>query len=238
MKYLIIPDVHDKVNLVDRILDQEGSWDQLVFLGDFFDDFSTGAKEARQTAERVKKWLDEAVCLLGNHDVPYGWMRPEYLCSGNTYEKAKVINEILKTEDWDKFRLHCWVEDLTGETWLLTHAGLHSAHVSPSSDLLKVQVDTLLQNTLHDLKGGRRTKLLGAGWDRGGSQEYGGVTWCDFRQLVPVPGLNQICGHTPYTEVRIKTINESHQIVCLDTHLRHYAVIEDSSLSIRETPIA
>ena len=137
MKHLIIPDVHDKVEIVDRLLDQE-AFDQLIFLGDFFDDFTTGVKEAEQTAHRVKAWLDQGICLLGNHDLCYGWGRwnADYMCSGFTQPKARAIHSVLDWEDWKKLELHCWVE---GETpWLITHAGFHKAFHRPAEDLRAV----------------------------------------------------------------------------------------------------
>lgn len=85
MRHLIIPDVHDKTEIVERILNQE-SFDQLIFLGDFFDDFTTGVREAERTAQRLKTWLDQGICLLGNYDLCYGWGRwnTDYMCSGFT----------------------------------------------------------------------------------------------------------------------------------------------------------
>ena len=47
-----------------------------------------------------------------------------------------------------------------------------------------------------------------------------------------VPGLNQLVGHTPAQTVRHKDTPTSRNI-CLDTHLRHYAVFEDGHLEIR-----
>ena len=119
MRHLIIPDVHDKTEIVERILNQE-SFDRLIFLGDFFGDFTTGVKEAEQTARRVKAWLDQGVCLLGNHALCYGWGRwnADYRCSGFTQPKACAIHSVLDWQDWKKFKLHCWVE---GETPLADH---------------------------------------------------------------------------------------------------------------------
>ena len=236
MKHLIIPDVHDKIEIVERILDQE-SFDQLTFLGDFFDDFTTGVKEAEQTARRVKSWLDQGICLLGNHDLCYGWGRwnAGYMCSGFTQPKAKAIHSVLDWQDWKKFKLHCWVE---GETpWLITHAGFHKAFHRPAEDLRAV-VDWRCEQTLKSLHGpveierGRGHSLLWIGQERGGRQPYGGILWCDCEMLDPPAGVNQLCGHTPRDYVREKS-GPGYRAMCIDTNLRYYAVLEEGHLTVK-----
>ena len=54
----------------------------------------------------------------------------------------------------------------------------------------------------------------------------------DWDELIPIPGLNQLVGHTPASTVRHKDTPTSRNI-CLDTNLRHYAVFEDGRLEIR-----
>src|ERR1019366_7343651 len=67
--------------------------------------------------------------------------------------------------------------------------------------------------------------LLGRGVSRSGDQRIGGINWMDWEELIPIPGLNQLVGHTPAQSVRHKKTPTSRNI-CLDTHLRHYAVFD------------
>ena len=73
MRWLIIPDVHDKIRMANHIIEREPH-DQLLLMGDFFDDYRTGVSDAADTAEQVKLWLNapNTTCLLGNHDMSYG----------------------------------------------------------------------------------------------------------------------------------------------------------------------
>ena len=55
------------------------------------------------------------------------------------------------------------------------------------------------------------------------NQAFGGVFWCDWRYLPYTPGVKQIVGHTRGHDVR-KRADETR--CCLDTHLRHYGVLD------------
>jgi hypothetical protein len=104
--------------------------------------------------------------------------------------------------------------------------------------------------------------LFAAGWDRGGIYRHGGINWVDWSHLSPIKGINQIVGHsihripqvlvqkvgggyvkqdvTEYYDLRSKcaiaeietdsyVLSTSYDI---DTHLNHYAVIEDGVVDI------
>ena len=92
MRWLILPDIHDKLRRAAQIIEREPH-DRLLLLGDFFDDFQTGVTDAADTASQVKLWLNSpnTTCLLGNHDMSYGWCRQnrQLMCPG--YDAAKWI---------------------------------------------------------------------------------------------------------------------------------------------------
>ena len=46
MKTLVIPDVHQRINNVEWILENEKGYDEVVFLGDWFDSFFDPPKVA------------------------------------------------------------------------------------------------------------------------------------------------------------------------------------------------
>ena len=90
MRWLILPDIHDKLRRAHQIIEREPH-DRLLLMGDFFDDFRTGVTDAADTADQVKEWLNDpnTTCLLGNHDMSYGWRRQnrQLVCPG--YDGAK-----------------------------------------------------------------------------------------------------------------------------------------------------
>ena len=57
MRWLILPDIHDKLRRAKQIIEREPH-DRLLFMGDFFDDFRTGVTDAADTASQVKLWLN------------------------------------------------------------------------------------------------------------------------------------------------------------------------------------
>jgi hypothetical protein len=244
MRHLIIPDVHDKVERAQYILDHE-TYDRVVFLGDYFDDFRTGVSDAENTARYVLEWMrrKDTTLLLGNHDYPYGWAlwNAQSMCSGWTPDKHKAINKILAWHDWKQFKLHYWADD----THLLSHAGFHRELLYKQDCPVRPQVDNILQRTLDELHGSvndnpflRRPsnrRIMEAGRMRGGDHEFGGIIWCDFSELDGIPGINQVVGHTARNHVRMTDHHSETDLTrdfCIDTHLEHYAILDNGSLSI------
>ena len=90
MRWLILPDIHDKIRRSNNIIEREPH-DQPLLMGDFFDDFQNEVTDAADTAKQVKHWLNASntTCLLGNHDMSYGRGRQtrRLICPG--YDAAK-----------------------------------------------------------------------------------------------------------------------------------------------------
>lgn len=258
-KDLIIPDIHHKWRCADRIIGLEEP-DRIWFLGDYFDDFNDSLEDVEETCE----WLVEVSrksqvhLLLGNHDIYYLCDHRDYRGAGYSPEKHFVVRKYLpESFVRDHCRLYARV---TG--YLLSHAGFSGKWLSQYSvPLLERHLsdpfEKLLKHNLHP--------LLDVGEDRGGSNQVGGVTWCDWRSFKPVPGLPQVVGHTVATLVRWTgferrddgTFNYDHSIagnlgyydertyvvddevsLCLDTNLQHYAVMQFGQLQVRQTPPA
>ena len=250
MKSLIISDCHDKTDQIQRIMDSEPA-DEVILHSDFFDEWKKTEITAVKTARKVQEWLRDPriKCVLGNHDLSYGWGHREggrqHICSsGWTKEKAIAIHSILEPADWLRFQLHHWIEGWE-RPFLVTHAGLHLEYVQRSvfktHEQRLARIEALCQDAWESLNShevGAGHKILGCGPERTSSnsiatQSVGGLLWCDFTALKPIPGINQIVGHTfgqKIREIRSKTSYN----VCIDTALRHYAVVQDGSLHIRE----
>jgi metallophosphoesterase superfamily enzyme len=235
MRYLIIPDVHDKIRRANQIIEREPH-DHLLLLGDFFDDFKTGVTDASDTAKQVKQWLNDpnTTCLLGNHDMSYEWGRQNrrLICAGYDAAKWITIHGTLTARDWQQFKLHIWLEG-DERPWLVTHAGIHPAWLKYTEpDDYRAHIDKICGDAWTRLNRGEHHFLLGCGASRSGDQKVGGINWMDWAELIPMPGLNQLVGHTPAQTVRHKDTPTSRNI-CLDTHLRHYAVFENGHLEIK-----
>lgn len=249
-KILIVPDVHHDIDAVRRVLAAEEDADEVVFLGDWFDNFGDTPEEAGRTAEYLASLLSQApendnyVFLLGNHDAPY--MNNDngaVSCSGFNMDKAERVNEHMSPHHWKKFRLFYEIDN-----WLLSHAGMTgnlSAYYRVYKDkdgeleweLSKERLYNLQNEALYMLGAGYTHWMIEPGMSRGGMQNFGGVTWCDWDvDFSPIPGFNQVCGHTRHpTVVRTKHTKNSKNW-CIDTGMQHYALLEGDELTVKEVP--
>ena len=235
MRWLILPDIHDKLRRANQIIEREPH-DRLLLMGDFFDDFRTGVTDAADTASQVKLWLNSpnTTCLLGNHDMSYGWCRQNrrLICPGYDTAKWIAINATVTTRDWQKFKLHAWLEGDQG-SWLVSHAGIHRVWLDGAEPgRYREIIDRACADAWTCLNRGEHHVLLGRGVSRSGDQKIGGINWMDWDELVPITGLNQLVRHTPAQSVRNKNTKTSRNI-CLDTNLRNYAVFNGSRLEIK-----
>ncbi len=227
-KRLVIPDIHHKTQLVDSIRAAHRRI-SAIFLGDYFDDFDDSPEDMRKTCE----WLEAAfenpddVFLLGNHCFAYlsyelgvRWG----FCAGWTPAKQRVFHKYFPG---DTLLRHCrWI--LRREGWLISHAGL-SNELYRSFSKRKTEEEILhwVNDAENALTVGVAHPAFLAGVDRGGPQRVGGILWCDWERFKPIPGIHQIVGHTPADEVGYQKGS-----VCLDTHLRHYGLLEEGKLTI------
>jgi hypothetical protein len=78
---------------------------------------------------------------------------------------------------------------------LFSHAGFaHRYAVGEDPVILARQANEILPNLPKD----EFDAWVARGIERGGNAAVGGITWLDWRsEFRPVPGVNQIVGHTP-----------------------------------------
>jgi hypothetical protein len=216
MKTLIVGDIHNKHKNVEPLLSK---WDgNIIFVGDYFDDFYDTPNDAISTALWLKESLtkENRIHLMGNHDFHY--MLPldcGIYCSGYTDAKHKSIKSILTKEDWDKVKyFHEY-----GKYWI-SHAGITKnwfSHPVKGFDINSVEfvidktkgyVDSLLFEGMG--------AFYAADSYRGGSYEKGGLLWNDWRNTELIDGVIQIVGHTPSNRIQIKTdgINYAYNVDC------------------------
>lgn len=198
---LVLSDIHHKTDQADKIIRQVGA-DKVICLGDAFDDFYDTPEIVRNTSEWFVDFINNPkhIFIAGNHEMSYSIPQSPYRCSGYEQWKDFIINDIVPRKDWGKM---VYYHILDGK-WLLSHAGLHKHHVPKHiADLhqdrpafLKAIAGYLDEEIIKGFRG--ESWVFRAGRSRGGFQNVGGLTWCDFeREFYPVKGLNQIVGHTP-----------------------------------------
>jgi len=233
MKTLIFPDLHEPpapvFTKIEAIIASEVP-DRIVFLGDYFDRYYDTPGDADRTA----RWLRQSLAdprrthLIGNHDASYLWPSKATFCPGCTSEKEKAIRGVLGEHAAGSFVFHSVVDG-----WLLTHAGLSAGWVPTKLPLRRL--DAWLTSEAHKARKqfarGMHHWFLNVGARRGGILPAGGILWCDYSELEPIPGIPQIFGHTPADHVR-RTGDYFLDNMCLDTNMgagpQHYAVVADS----------
>lgn len=238
---IIIPDVHLRFQLVDRLLKHEQP-DEVVYVGDFFDNFGDNPAMNRRQAIWLKAEMKKAnrrFCW-GNHDIHYAHPVRMVRCSGFSEDKSEAINQILMPEDWAHFKWFHWVDD-----WLVSHAGVHpylipQAHRDPLDPTwFKGWLEAEAHNADRGLIELKEHDWFRAGLSRGGRAAVGGLTWCDFNdEFQPINGISQIVGHTPqiprFLPRKIEYNNSTNW--CIDTHNKHYGWLVDGRLEIKTIP--
>lgn len=255
---LIIPDVHQDLAWVERILARENvdgtatdpvappPPDRIVFLGDYFD--SHRKPQDRAGVADICAWLDaarrrfgeRAVFLLGNHDIQYLEARPTCLArrtprflgtkcgSAFTHNTAKRIAKDLSPDFWRTARLFVCVNG-----WLLSHAGLAPSHwpAAPTTDESLARLDAQCGEALDALALRRPVHpLLQAGRVRGGDAPVGGITWLDWDdEFEDALPLPQIVGHT----VDPGGARQQGRAWCLDGAQTCYGLLTPEGLTVR-----
>lgn len=203
---LIIPDLHHRWRQAEKIIQHVGA-DEILFLGDYFDDFNDDNHMVMETT----KWLEESVSkpnrihLFGNHDQHYAYPYRTFQCSGYAQWKYFIVHDNIDPKVWDKLKWYHFLDN----RWLLCHGGLHKlnvpAEVTKHRKDRKKFIAAITQYLDDEIRKGFQAGATGnsswvfnAGRARWGSQRVGGITWCDYTaEFYPVLGINQIVGHTP-----------------------------------------
>lgn len=244
-KCLVIPDIHQKWEIAQRIIESV-EHDILVCLGDYFDDFVETPDRVRRTAEWLAKTIeqDNNILLAGNHCLSYAFPPTQYTqCSGYTPEKRFIINSIMTGPGYNHWKN---LKFFTAEQgWIISHAGFHPALVGNnySNDPLGTiaEMQAAADSLRIALEAGTNHPWLAVSRYRGGYDYYGGPFWLDAREFPRggTGGMKQLAGHTPGSSVRkIELPDGTLSGVIIDTHLKNYCLIEDGQLRIRKTPVA
>jgi hypothetical protein len=244
MKTIIISDVHNRVYWIENAL-SELQYDNVVFLGDYFDNYGDTPVDAYLSAQWLKQsiYKPNRIHLIGTHDIWYMYPFNKYIgASGNTDKKYYAIKSVLNTDDWKILKLYYYEQN-----YLMTHAGISSYIIKDyifrnkdvfnsyivggnlridEKDIIDKIVKPATQEALDWVSRGFKHPWLEAGFIRGGSQIVGGIIWQDWSEFEPISGLNQIVGHTEHDRPQEKiTINSINYV--LDTRNRHIGILEN-----------
>lgn len=146
----------------------------------------------RRCAELAQTCCDTV--LIGNHELPHLWLYGFPRFEGMREQIGHTYVALYALRDAGKL-----VPAVAIDGWLLTHAGAHADYLFgyPDADTAANAINALFRLRL---EGGRHPMGIfdGIGRRRGGSEDYGGIFWCDWQELTRRPSpIPQIVGHTP-----------------------------------------
>ena len=206
-KTLVIGDMHLKEDLILSRVDQaikKLDVNRVVFCGDYVDEWHSNRSIMLDAIDDFLTWIDgkrkhglDVDFVLGNHDMQYlrGIPGP-----GTHTDLYKEVSEALT---YMKIQMACVVGN-----YVVTHAGITRewAYRFLTSD--QRETPRTLSDALNEMFRRGDDKALAAldsaGPGRGGS-EIASPLWADLSELYqdPLPGVNQIVGHTPVESIDI-----------------------------------
>lgn len=229
MKDLHIPDVHLRLTALKRVLRRyQSEVDRIIYHGDFFDNWREDDEGLGSSNTRaMSKWLaariasrnNKDVWLWSNHDMAYG-SHGAYGCAGWDEQKQEIVDEYMTQDHWDVFDFWSW-----NDTYLASHAGFHPSHAHPIFGVNRDYMDGLHDELLELVRHNKPHHLFNAGRARYGSQEFGGVTWLDWKNFAPIDNVSQIVGHTIVPSIQYKLGKNSHNY-CIDTDSEMAVIVE------------
>lgn len=253
MRSIVIADIHQRIDDVKIILEKEKNYDEVVFLGDWFDSFFDPPKVAgfEQTCEYLKHLVlehpqkDKFIFLIGNHDLGYIYENKnysinrisktiKYYCSGFTASKAKKFRHAFFDQNLkdDFFFEHFKIAYRT-QGFTLSHGGINVRHF-PYGYTIEKFVDELLPDVwknFRNLEYNHNWLISGAGYHRGGNCPIGGILWQDWNAEFnsTIETGKQIVGHTTVKEPDCIHMNTPMESWNLDTE-KDYGIIIDGKL--------
>lgn len=259
MKTLVIPDIHQDLIGLQKIFKLENleSFDEIIFLGDWFDSFYEPPKVA--SFKDTCLFLRDLVCenqknkkmvfLVGNHDLAYIYNNKKsgyssviqsvtYSCSGVTKSKISTFRQVF----YDKGLKDDWfVENFKiahrSQGWLFSHAGIVDKQI-PYLFTVEEVIDKLLPDVWLNFRNiaYRQNALISAiGVARGGQDNTGGFLWLDYHNEFHASSNigKQVFGHSYVPEPTATALNTDYESWNLDTNLKDYAIIRDGRLTTR-----
>lgn len=181
MKYILIGDIHGKLEIVETMLSSFPDHIK-VFVGDYLDSFDRSPDACVQCLQMVLdaiKSREDVIGLIGNHE--WSYLERAMICSGYNETTQALVNSIGHKRILDTLKKYLWID----ENVLVTHAGASKRYFETIEEL---------KDCLENDKG-----LKSIGYSRGGGSVCGGIYWCDYwNEYEDIPGITQVCGHSAY----------------------------------------
>ena len=230
-KTLILSDIHEDWNYVQKAEERAKEADAVVCLGDYWDSWAGITENTHLVTDWVKKKIHDPkwTLLWGNHDLHYAFDIRGLRCSGYSDTRKQIIRPHFRLRDWSRLKFHTWVDS----SWLLSHAGLVTIPDLPGDVSIAQYIHETEADVRKALGAGQMHPWLEAGYARGGRHGFGGIVWTDWRDMRVVLGINQLVGHSEGYDIRRKTMM-GFQSVCMDTQRRHLAWLENDELSFEQ----
>lgn len=213
---IVCPDVHGRLFWKDVIKDYDGSI-PFIFLGDYLDPYPNEGitpEESKNTFNEIwdfkKKWDDNVIMLLGNHDMSY--YDSLFRCCRFSYSNYEWYKVFLK-ENWEHFKITHSINN-NGNTIILSHAGIHPYWLRDNN--FEEIYDSEYINSLFTQY---KSSFNDYSFYRGGYMSSGSPIWADIREF---DSLNdnfmpentiQIVGHTQL----MKDMIVSNNVYCIDS---------------------
>lgn len=220
LKLLAVGDLHGKNCWQTIDVDQ---YDRIVFMGDYVDSLHHSDQEILDNLKAVislkKSMPEKIILLLGNHDSHYLYY-PKYSCSGFRPMMQESLTEIF-IQNQALFQVTYQIKN-----HLFSHAGISMPWYQKFQSFLEVapfmenleEWDSISEICNAVEKTHYRDIIHQIGAKRGGSEEYGGMTWADKEELWdhPLEGYHQVVGHTPVSFIEATSYNEDTSVTFVD----------------------
>lgn len=260
MKTIVVPDIHQRVSFVEQLLKVETSYDEVVFLGDWFDSFFEPPTVAsfEETAKYLRYLVMEHpnkskfVFLLGNHDVSYIYQNKDsstksihqttdFYCSGFTKSKASKFRKVFYDENLrDNFFYKNFKVVHQTQGFTLSHAGMHEKQIpyGKDPDVVINEIIPHVWKNFRDYTTPHHWLLSGAGYYRGGDCPVGGLLWLDWHAEFEGSEAigKQIFGHTTVKEPECRYMGTNKESWNLDTE-KDYGIILDGRMTTKHLTI-
>lgn len=255
-RYLVVPDVHHATERAEALIEQYPGR-TVVFLGDYFDDFADSPADAERTARWLAWSLRQPgrIHLMGNHDAAYRWAGLTH-CPGWTEQKHRRVSAVMHSGLWELCKIHHVVR---GERPIvLSHAGFTIANLFNVHDPMDLKpgnrleflrqiscqeilelIDKEAQLCISKASCNARHHFFQYG-SRMGCRLPGGPWWLDMQKFAPIPGIDQIVGHTILSQPKElhlpnkKCTRSANWFI--DTKSNHAALIDDGAVYIIKQP--
>lgn len=236
-KILFVGDLHTKNGILNRVIELSKNYDQVIFLGDYVDDWMAAPEYSQQLLENLINFKlsnpEKVILLLGNHDFSE-WFGKPFACSGYNFITHQLVSPI--------YAKH---ENLFDVAYYDTENRILCSHAGFTKSWLAKYIDKSLQSTLgitkavnfafHHRKEESCEELffgLGdVGYARGGYHEPSPL-WADTTELIADwHPETQVVGHTPHRTVTFYN-NYDEEIYFCDTFSTYadYSPYGDDSL--------